>query len=149
MLVAVEIEPRELAGADKQLAVGQRLLEPPGVEAERIGAYQAAGIRDATYICAHVPAALPQRGHVEREPRNQVGLTEIDIHRPADAASVGEVAARIHQRVVDGNQVESTASIRQRSSLTTPIAEHVWAVNPGRGVGAVRGLCMARNWRWN
>jgi hypothetical protein len=106
------------------------LLEPPRIEAGCVSADKAAGIGDAPNIGAHVAAALPQAGDVERKSLDKFELAEVDVESAAYAAPVSGGATGIKQEVVDGDKAEGDAGVFESGAFTTPIAEHIRLVLP-------------------
>ena len=130
LLVSIKIQAGELAGANEDLIVCESLFEPPGVKTQRVGANQAAGIRDATDVLAQVSASLSKGGDVELQALHEVSLAEIDIHGSADATPVGYVASCVEEEVVNRDHIEDDALVGKLAPLSAPIAQHVRAVGP-------------------
>ena len=128
-LVSVKIESGKLAGFHEKMIVEKRLLQPPGIEASRVRADKAAGIRDHSNVGAEIGAKLPQTGRVKRQPISVIQSPKVNIHRSADSSpsrlGLFQAADGIGLQIRDIEEAKCNSPCRQLASLSSPVTEQV------------------------
>jgi hypothetical protein len=139
--VAIEILAGELSDAYGDAIVQPSLLDPPRIEAGRVGTHQAARPGHESEIQSEIASSLSQAGCVEIPSVEPCQRAEIDVDGGAESVPHGKgplLALEAPEGVADILEVESHALLLQACSRAAPISEQI-----GLGRHAGLGVSMA------
>jgi hypothetical protein len=120
--VSVEILARKLSHAYGDTIVQPSFLDPPGIEAGRVRAHQAAGPGQEPQIQSEIASSLRESGRVEVQSVLPGQLAEIDVPVPGRKLRV-LLTLEPPEGVADILEVESHATLQQARSCAAPVSQ--------------------------